>query len=407
VRIIELNKSKRLSMMKGDCFIPEKEMDLPKGLIPGEWVLFHYKQTEFYAGMVNTFAQKPLAYLVERLTKTQFYVAEKILEDAFALTSIEKNLTRALDYRSMLPYGWNARLVFGGADKLPGMIVDGYKNAVLVQINTAGMDRFRGKIQSLLETRVGVPIYFMDHAGQREKEQLPVHENKLLPEQIEVQDYEFQLVINKNTWQKNGYYYDHRENRKKFYLKLTELKLDKHKALDLFCYHGSWGITALKAGVKWVDFVDQADLKEHIDQHLHFNNLSGLGDVHRTNVFDFLDELKARQATYNVVISDPPPFAKSFDKKFQALDGYKKLHTKILKVLAPKSLVVFASCTHYVSMEEFERSILDSADQLSCQLRLLDVGIQALDHPISNFNDKSNYIKFLLYEVEMTHEQFT
>lgn len=366
--------------------------------IAGEWVLF-LSSHDSYLGYANTMIERPSFYIVERVTKDKLPEYLKENEEAVAKRVLKKLLENAINYRmNILPYGENARMVYGSADFLPGLIVDAYLNVVMVQINTAGIDRFRDLIKDLLLSRFpNKEIYFLDNENQRKKEQLPQYPISQRAKVLHVIDGRLELEISSNAWQKNGYYYDHRDNRQRFYQKLTELKLDLNNGLDLFCYLGSWGITALKAGVKNCDFVDQANLGTELDVNLQKNHLIGRGVFHHGDVFAFLDHKIREKALYDVVVSDPPSFAKSLDKKPQAIQGYKKLHKKVFQVLRPNSVVCFASCTHYVTPQEFESTILDAAISEKRHLKLIDTGLQALDHPFVNFNDKSYYLKYFVY----------
>lgn len=364
----------------------------------GEWVLFSTPQ-DFYIGFTNPMMERPSFYVIERIQRDQYkkYLEEN--EEQLAKNLIKHYLKKAIDYRlTILPYGENARMVFGMADNLPGLIIDSYLNFVIVQINTAGIDRFRSLIKTELECIFpNKKVHFLDNEQQRKKEALPQFEKEKLNESLKIQDGRLSIEIAVECWQKNGYYYDHRDNRQRFYQKLTELKLKLDYGLDLFCYLGSWGITALLAGVEKFDFVDQANLGSQLDVNLQKNHLMGRGFFYHEDVFAFLDHKIHEGTNYQVIISDPPSFAKSFDKKAQAVQGYRKLHKKVLQVLAPGGIVCFASCTHYVNSEEFESTIHDAA--LSCKrnLKLIDTGLQALDHPFVNFNDKSYYLKYFVY----------
>ena len=97
--------------------------------------------------------------------------------------------------------------------------------------------------------------------------------------------------------------------------------------------------------------------------------------------------------------SEPPAFTKSEKNKVTALQGYEKLHTKALKILNEEGLFVAASCTHYVSYEELDKTVQDAAFKNGQRLRMLDLGAQGFDHPMSGLKDKSFYIKYLAYHV--------
>ncbi len=115
--------------------------------------------------------------------------------------------------------------------------------------------------------------------------------------------------------------------------------------------------------------------------------MSGCFSVRINNLFD-------------LVLCDPPAFAKSQPQKDQALEGYSKLHRKVLKASRPGAMLAFSSCTHYVSHEEFQKNILDAAMKENKKLQLIYSGMQGWDHPVPSLMDKSNYIKSYFYLME-------
>jgi len=392
----------KLAKIKKTIHLSKSDLELPSRTIPGEWIILE-KGNIYYLAFVNDMAE-PFSCIITRPIsfeeKNQFI---KESEDIVARREIAYHLRKALSYRmDILPYGKNARLFYGESDGLTGLIIDGYQNAVLIEINRAGIDRFRDSIKEVVTNFLdSEEVYFFDKASKREREKLPSYEKKdILPNHLSIKENEISYKLPEKLWQKIGYYYDHRENRKSFYRKLTELKLKKNTGLDLFCYIGSWGLNALKAGVQKVDFVDQADMGEVISANLKENYFEEKGEFKRGDVFDLLVKFQMEGRYYDIVISDPPSFAKSLDKKHQALQGYKKLHRGILKLLRSGSSVVFASCTHYVTADEFVNTITTSAQELKMSLRMIDCGMQGLDHPIRSFSDPWNYIKYYYFLVE-------
>jgi len=379
--------------------------------LPGEWVYFAtakaphqgvlgffnpFQEQEVFGQLVGTGGEGP--ELVDLSSEANL----KVDSEKFVLELLTKSLDLRLNVFSYLD---NARIFYGHQDGLPGLIVDSYQNAVLIQINTAGVDRFRKTIKNFYQDKFGTQkqIILLDAKKARSREQLPAFEEDEkndVPEFLIVNEGILQLKIHYKKLQKLGYYYDHRDNRVRLYRKLTELKLDMNLGLDLFCYHGAWGITLLKAGMDRVHFVDQGSLGEAVYQNLILNNLPKKGDFFEQDAFKFLDQQIEQGTTYQVIVSDPPSFTKSAQKIQQSLSGYRNLHFKVLSCASSRSLVAFCSCTSYVTMEQFEESILWAAKQSKRSLRLVDVGLQALDHPVRTLNDKSNYLKYLAYIVE-------
>jgi 23S rRNA (cytosine1962-C5)-methyltransferase len=200
--------------------------------------------------------------------------------------------------------------------------------------------------------------------------------------------------------QKIGFYYDHRENRYQLTQILNRLNYKYENALDLFSYVGAWGMAALKSGAKNATFVDQGDFNIEIDVGLELNGFKGQGRYLRSDVFKFLDEEIRNKNEYDLILCDPPAFAKSYQQKNQALEGYSKLHRKVFKAAKAGALIAFSSCTHYVTHDEFQKNISEAALKESKKIQLLYSGIQGWDHPVSSQLDKSNYIKCYFYLLE-------
>lgn len=389
---VGLNKIKKFEYeLKEDDF-----SDFPRGLIPGEWIVVENKKNaKSFLAYANLHSESP--YKVKVIMGIEDHAPFKAHN--IEVIVLESLLQRANEKRKSfkdLEYGY--RMVHGAQDNLPGLIIDVFVNVVVIQINTAGIDRFRDFISSFCEKIfTGKKVYLLDDEGYRKHEFLPHFEQKEIPAQIEVRENDFSYKISKDIFQKIGFYYDHRMNRKKLEMSIRSMRETYKHGLDLFSYVGSWGLHALRAGVEKVDFVDQGNMGEAIQQHLVANGFSGRGEFYRSDVFKFLDQKISEEAKYDLVISDPPAFTKSEKNKTNAVVGYEKLHQKCMRVLSTNGLFVAASCTHYLSLEELDKTVQVAANRENVKLQMLDLGLQSPDHPVSSFLDKGNYIKYILY----------
>jgi 23S rRNA (cytosine1962-C5)-methyltransferase len=318
--------------------------------------------------------------------------------------SIEEYITKKIisaisKRRQYSGYEDGSRVFYGMSDGLPGLIVDHFTNAVVIQINTAGIDRYRDLVGRVFAKQLGTKAYFLDNQKYREREFLPMFEQEPVPALI-VKENSLAYELRSEVIQKVGFYYDHRENRRVLQETLKRLNIKPEAGIDLFCYAGAWGLNALKGGVAHVDFVDQGDFSVEVNRALELNGFPDMGKFFRQDVFKFMDDAIARKKHYDVIMCDPPAFAKSHLQKEQALEGYSKLHRKVMKISHGGSLAVFSSCTHYVSHEEFQKNILDAANKEGRKIQLIHTGIQGWDHPIRSQSDKSNYIKSYFYLLE-------
>ncbi len=382
-----LDEKRHYSWISGENIFNEKDLDQSiKSCTPGEWIKIKIGSFETI-GFVNPYIQD---FGNVTILKTIEKEPEKYIRNTI-LASISK--------RKLFSYS-GERLIYGFSDGLPGLVVDSYKECSLAQVSSAGLDRYREEIKQILESETGKKVYFLDNKKYREKEGLPFFENDNLPETIKISDLGIEYELKKHVLQKVGYYYDHRENRLK--LENTIKRFDKEftKGLDLFCYIGSWGMHMLRAGVQNVDFVDQGNMAEIIQNNLALNNFDSDNKFFREDVFAFLDQKIKEDLKYDVIVCDPPSFTKSSKNKNAALSGYEKLYLKSLKILNKNSILVAASCTQYISIEELDKVVVKSAIREGRKIQVMDIGLSSWDHPVSSLSSKSNYIKYICYFVE-------
>lgn len=390
MRTIHLAKSGALKAKSRPADLRFSDIETSiKGCVPGEWTLFeNQKSGESFIGFVNPTAlpSAPCAFI---LSSKKFESPWDYIQTKLSL-AVKKRL-------ELTDYGKNARMVFGANDGLPGLIVDSFQNCALAQINTAGLDQFREKIKMELESLLSAQVYLLDNEEYRKAEGLPIYNDEFSLDTLKVIEGNLRFELSKERLQKVGFYYDHRENRSKLSLALARSSSSFKKGLDLFCYAGAWGMTMAKAGVESVDFVDQADFADEFSRNLKLNELMGEHEFHRKDGFQFLKETKN---SYDIIVSDPPAFAKSPKGAKKALEGYQKLHRLCLRALRNHSYFAACSCTRYVDLKEFLATVESAARSTGSKVTLIDIGTQGPDHPCSGLSDKSNYLKYGLFLVE-------
>ena len=390
MRTLEIHTKK--DIQKNEFLHYFNESDIVGGInscAPGEWCLFDFRDMKFI-GFVNSFSKSSdsiVAFMSSSKSPTE------LLGEL-----IKKAITKRHKYTT---YQDSARLIYGEADSLPGLVCDEYKNVIVLQINRAGLDLHREFIRKSIEELCNKKVAIYDNSKERQKEGLPDFNLDELPDEIEIEDMGLKYSLNKDQFQKNGYYYDHRENRQSLEEFIKSLKNKPKKGLDLFSYLGSWGFHCLKAGVESVTFVDQAEMRENIEKTALKNEIDAARvSFIRRDVFKKLDEYKQEGMKFDIVVSDPPAFAKSFKAKKAAISGYDKLHSKIFDVIANEGYIVAASCTKYVTMEELDQSFNKAAMKRGYNVNLLEIGKQGYDHPMKSLKSRNNYIKYLLYYTE-------
>lgn len=402
LKTLKLKASSSHKLLKNEKELSSKDIEeIPKSITPGEWILIIDEvQKRKYLSYMNPHSES--FFNIKVIKPYPIEWKSDLSETDLALSVITEVIEKAISKRKIFStYINGGRLVYGNADSLPGLIVDMYKKYILIQINTAGLDRFRNEIQNIFAKNFqDKKAILFDNVEYRKFEILPTYENEKIDEDLEVIENDIKYLISKDSLQKIGFYYDHRENRLKLKRKILELNINKENGLDLFSYVGSWGLHLLSAGVKHVEFVDQGNMEKSIQKNLELNNFKDRGVFTRKDVFKYLDELNGQNKRFDIVVSDPPAFTKSEKNKHTAIQGYEKLHFKALKLVSDSGLFVAASCTHYVDIHELDKTVQDAAQRNNQKIQLLDIGVQGHDHPVTGFKDKSFYIKYLLYLVE-------
>ena len=393
--MFELSKDGAQKATKGTKELYLKDLaESIKSCVPGEWVyLKNSRKANYYLAFVNPLA---INARVAHILKESEILSEIDKDILFQL--IELSVNKRAFFKG---YRDCSRLVYGSADSLPGLIVDSYSNAILIQINTAGIDRFRDEIKKFFEIKSpNKKILLLDNEKYRERENLPVFEKETLQTDLELVENELQFRISSDTVQKVGYYYDHRENRRRSGQLIQLMDKNYKKGLDLFSYVGSWGMHFLQAGLENVEFVDQGNMEENVLTNLKLNGFESQGSFVRNNVFDFIKRVKKEGRKYDLICSDPPAFCKSRKEERKAYEGYLKLHKSIFELLDRDSLFIACSCTFYVDLDSFQKNIEEAAFAKNRKIQLLDCGVQAFDHPITNLSNKSTYLKYFAYKVE-------
>lgn len=404
-RIIVTKEGER-KLERGGQVLYERDFDqLAKSFLPGEWVLvLGQKEKALGIGFINlnVTENNPIYHQVLNLLRyyTEVY-HDASDEEAFSL--VENLMEKAIKYRENgVELEACSRLIYGHSDQLPGLIVDKYKNCLIIQINTAGLDKYRDQIKAFFVKRYPeTNVFIYDHPKYREGESLPTYEaKKELNESIQVEENGLFLTVSQGIMQKIGYYFDHRKNRQKFEGIIRGQKRSFERGLDLYCYIGSWGLHLLRSGVEQVTFVDQGNFEKDVDLNLFNNEFEGKGHFVRQDVSKYLDHAIEQDQKFDVICVDPPAFAKKIGDKKNALSGYQKIFDKVFKILKPGGLIAACSCTYAVDFNDLDQVVQNAAFKRNKSIRLIDIGLQGPDHPMSSLKDKANYLKYMAYWVE-------
>lgn len=311
-----------------------------------------------------------------------------------------RRISRALEYRKRVkPDATSYRLIYGEGDLLPGLIVDRFEDYLVVQFLTMGMEVNRELIINLLiELCRPAAIIERSDFHIRHLEALPERTGCIYgtcPASIIIRDNGLQFKVNLLDQQQPSYFLDQSANRA-----VIATYAKDRRVLDCFTNGGSFAIHAAAAGAQSVLGVDISDAAIKLAaENAALNGLEQVCQFKTANVFDFLREQVSKKDLYNLVILDPPVFAKSKLISDSAVRGYKEINWRSLKLLASGGILVTCSCSPHLSSELFWNVINAAAVDAKKQIRLLERRTQGLDHPILVGMAETEYLKCLIFEV--------
>jgi 23S rRNA (cytosine1962-C5)-methyltransferase len=284
------------------------------------------------------------------------------------------------------------RLVYGESDGLPGLVIDRYGSACVVQIGTAGMEQLKPKIQEALSEVLRCDaVLFKNDGSAREMEGLPSYVeaakgNFDKPAVVIEDGLEFQAPLAEG--QKTGWFFDQAANRRA----LSKYVRKGARVLDVFSYVGAWGVRAAHHGASEVICVDSsATALELAAANAERNALKVL--TRKGDAFDVLEDLAKQSARFDIVVIDPPAFAKRKKDLPKALAAYKRLNQLALRAIADDGILVSCSCSFHVSFDELQDAIAKAARGAEKHLQILEMGGQAPDHPVHPAIPETRYLK--------------
>jgi 23S rRNA (cytosine1962-C5)-methyltransferase len=289
------------------------------------------------------------------------------------------------------------RVCHGEGDNLPGLIIDFYNGVAVIQCHSIGMYRSVNLIANALK------VAFGDHL-----KSIYSKSADTLPERIQTKDeYLYgscetphsatengvNYKIDWITGQKTGFFIDQRENR----ALLGKYSFGK-KVLNTFCYSGGFSLQALNQNASLVHSLDSSKKAiELTEANLEINKFPGLHSSITADAMDYMKELKE---DYDIIVLDPPAFAKHRDKRHQAIQGYKRLNAHAIRQIKSGGLIFTFSCSQVVDKYLFTNTIIAAAIEAGRNVRILEQLHQPADHPINAFHPEGEYLKGLVIQVD-------
>lgn len=322
------------------------------------------------------------------------------LDEAFWLNKLEK----AYQLRKTIGLAGNDhtnvyRLVHGEGDHLPGLIIDYYNGHLVIQVHATGMHAYVGYISEALKNVYGPDLKSITD---KSRETLPdsywagkTYESKVFgePEKVEVLENGHKFLIDIEKGQKTGFFIDQRENRQ-----LLAQYASNKKVLNTFCYSGGFSVYGLKAGSTEMHSLDSsAKAIELTDRNIELN--FGNEPRHKSITQDTMQYLKRTEEIYDLIVLDPPAYAKHTHTRHNALQGYKRLNMEAIKRIRPGGILFTFSCSQVVDMALFRGAVLAAAIEAGLSTRILHQMTQPADHPVNIFHPEGAYLKGLVLVV--------
>jgi len=313
---------------------------------------------------------------------------------------IKRRIQEAYEYRKRLYINSNAfRLVHSEGDLLPGLIVDVYGEYAVVEFTTYGMTRFRDTIlEALLEVLKPKGIYEKVNLTAQRVEGIETEEGEVyghIPKEVVIWEHDLRYQINIPEGQKTGFFLDQR-NARRFVRNLVE---PGDWCLDVFCHTGGFALNMKKMGAERVVAIDLSELALEVGKkNEEINGISGIEWV-EANAFDYLRELDSRGERFDVVVIDPPSFAKNKHAVPNALRGYKELCVRGLKVTKAGGYLAIFSCSFHITEEHLLEVMTQASYDVRRQVRVIAKTFQDKDHPWILQMPNTLYLKGIWVEV--------
>jgi len=291
------------------------------------------------------------------------------------------------------------RLVHAEGDGLPGLIIDFYNGTAVLQMHSIGMYQNKESFVKILQEIYGDQLHAVYNKSESTipyKSDIDAKNEYLLgkPANKVVLEYGNKFKINWEEGQKTGFFIDQRENRK-----LVQEYSKDRAVLNVFGYTGGFSVYAMKGGANLVHSVDSsAKAIDLTNENIALNfEQTNRHEAFAVDAFDFLE--KADQK-YDLIILDPPAFAKHHNVLHNALQGYKRLNAKAIEKIKPGGILFTFSCSQVVSRENFRKSVFAAAANTGRNVRILHQLTQPSDHPVNIYHPEGEYLKGLVVYIE-------
>ena len=315
-----------------------------------------------------------------------------------------RRLQRALSIRERLIGVPFYRLAHAEADGLPGTIIDRFGDALVLQVNTAGMEALTpALLEAIDEVIAPETVLLRNDSPVRELERLDGYVRLLrgsVEQPVEVREHGARFLADLSEGQKTGWFYDQRDNRR-WAGDLIRTAAEGARVLDAYCFAGGFSIQAALAGAQTVMGVDRsARALELAGEAAALNGVAERCTFRKSDAFAALEHLAKKRDSFDLVIADPPAFVKGRKDLPQGLRAYRKLARLAAEVVAPEGYLVICSCSHHVDMASFVDQIGRGLAEAGRPARLLRSAGAAPDHPVDPRLPETQYLKALFLALD-------
>lgn len=310
-------------------------------------------------------------------------------------------ISRAVDLRRTLQLFTEqnsiCRLIHGEGDSMPGLVIDYYAGVAVIQCHSIGMYNFINEIKEALIHSLGTELKAVYSKSSDTLPQRAGVTDGYIFGQVETPhiaiEHGVKLNIDWINGQKTGFFIDQRENRE-----LLGKYAKGKKVLNTFCYSGGFSLLALKHGAELVHSLDSS--KKAIILTEENVALNGFTERHAPITADAMEYMKELKEDYDIIVLDPPAFAKHREKRHKAIQGYKRLNAHAIRQIKPGGIIFTFSCSQVVDKFLFNNTVIAAAIEAGRNVRILEQLHQPADHPINAFHPEGEYLKGLVIQVD-------
>ncbi len=392
--VVTLKKGEGRTLKAGGAWVYDNEIESIMGSYENGDIVTVHDFDGFFMGYG----------FINRNSKIMIRVMSRQKDCLITEAFIKERVRDAWEYRKQVIDTSCCRIIFGEADWLPGLVIDKFSDVLVVESLALGIDKLKpvildALVEILKEDGILIcGIYERSDAKVRLNEGMERFKGFIgqpFDTKVEIIENGVKYIVDVADGQKTGFFLDQKNNRAAI-RKLCKGK----KVLDCFTHTGSFALNAGIAGADRVIGVDASELGiRQAEENARLNHLEDKVSFVCADVFDLLPELEKKGEKYDVVILDPPAFAKSRQAAKNAMKGYREINLRGMKLVEDGGFLATCSCSHFMTPELFSKTIMEAARGAHRRLRQVEFRTQAPDHPILWAAEESYYLKFYIFQV--------